>query len=677
MTRPRLHSSHPKYRPDIDGLRALAVLSVVAFHAFPAWVKGGFIGVDIFFVISGFLISTIVFENLDNRTFSFTEFYARRIIRIFPALLLVLVASYAFGWFALLPDEYKQLGKHIAAGAGFVANLALQSEVNYFDNSAETKPLLHLWSLGVEEQFYIVWPLALWFAWKRHWNRLILTILVATVSFALNIEGTGENSLTTFYSPQARFWELLCGGVLAWFALYKRDFAANENPRAASSELGEAVCRENWEAAARRLPNAISFLGCLILAYGFMRVDKTMSFPGKWAILPVLGSVLIILAGPNAWINRKVLSNGISVWFGLISFPLYLWHWPLLSFARIVEGETPSWSIRVATVLLSIILAWLTFKLVESPVRLIRHQKVKATILVILMSLVGCVGYATYERNGIESRVAEFARISKAAGEWQYPGQLVSFRFDGRRFLRQSSGSQDITLFVGDSNVEQFYARADELISSRPSEVNSVVFVTGGGCLAVPNSPYIDSHRHCNNLMESAYKYAVGSQNVKRVVIGAQWNGYLSHGWALDGNFAIGSRNYLEALDRLSDYILELVKNGKSVFLILNIPTGDMLDPKFMIGRGLEFFPSFFYLREGGVSRKSISERYGKIQDDLKKVAELNGAKVVSPMDFLCDSLVCPSIDDDGEPIYKDSSHLRPSYVRRKARFIDDLVISQ
>ncbi|MDP9529928.1 acyltransferase family protein [Pseudomonas protegens] len=147
MTKQHSNLLYPTYRPDIDGLRVVAVLSVVAFHAFPAWMKGGFIGVDVFFVISGFLISTIIFNNLDRGTFSFSEFYARRIKRIFPALLLVLIASFIFGWFALLADEYKQLGKHIAAGAGFVSNFVLWSEAGHFDNSAETKPLLHLWIL--------------------------------------------------------------------------------------------------------------------------------------------------------------------------------------------------------------------------------------------------------------------------------------------------------------------------------------------------------------------------------------------------------------------------------------------------------------------------------------------------------------------------------------------------
>ena len=181
MTPPPSHLSHPKYRPDIDGLRAVAVLAVVTFHAFPTWMKGGFLGVDVFFVISGFLISTIIFENLDSGTFSFSEFYVRRVRRIFPALVVVLLACLGFGWFVLLADELNQLGKHVAASAGFVSNFVSGSEAGYFDNSAETKPLLHLWSLGIEEQFYIVWPLLLWFAWKKKLNLLTLAVVVALV----------------------------------------------------------------------------------------------------------------------------------------------------------------------------------------------------------------------------------------------------------------------------------------------------------------------------------------------------------------------------------------------------------------------------------------------------------------------------------------------------------------
>jgi peptidoglycan/LPS O-acetylase OafA/YrhL len=179
------HLSHPKYRADIDGLRAIAVLSVVGFHAFPAVLKGGFIGVDIFFVISGFLISTIMFENLQRNQFSFLEFYTRRILRIFPALLTILVACFAFGWFVLVTDEYTQLAKHIVGGAGFVSNFILWNESGYFDNSSDTKPLLHLWSLGIEEQFYIFYPVFLWLAWQRRINLLIATLAIALISLAI------------------------------------------------------------------------------------------------------------------------------------------------------------------------------------------------------------------------------------------------------------------------------------------------------------------------------------------------------------------------------------------------------------------------------------------------------------------------------------------------------------
>jgi peptidoglycan/LPS O-acetylase OafA/YrhL len=160
----------PKYRPDIDGLRAIAVLSVIGYHAFPGIIPGGFVGVDIFFVISGYLISGIIVSSLGDGTFSFKNFYARRIKRIFPALFVVLAACGLFGWFTLLPREYKELGKHIAGGAGFVSNFFFWSESGYFDTAAEFKPLLHLWSLGIEEQFYIVWPLLLYWSWKTRFR---------------------------------------------------------------------------------------------------------------------------------------------------------------------------------------------------------------------------------------------------------------------------------------------------------------------------------------------------------------------------------------------------------------------------------------------------------------------------------------------------------------------------
>nr|WP_281720845.1 acyltransferase family protein [Nitrosomonas nitrosa] len=405
---PYTHLSHPKYRPDIDGLRAIAVLSVVAFHAFPSWVKGGFIGVDVFFVISGFLISTIIFENLNRGTFSFAEFYARRIRRIFPALILALIASYGLGWFALFADEYEQLSKHVAAGAGFMSNFVRWRETGYFDNAAETKPLLHLWSLGIEEQFYIIWPALVWCAWKWKFSLLKTTLSVATISFCLNIVEIRGDPTAAFYFPHTRFWELLCGSILAWVMLHTKEFSSVHNGN-----------RLDWISPTTLL-NLGSLIGLLFLTYGVTQINQDDSFPGEWALVPVLGAVLIILAGPASWLNVHVLSNKLAVWFGLMSFPLYLWHWPMLSFARIVDGQTPSKSVRITAILLSVVLAWLTYKFIEPPMRFGGHGKRKVAVLLVVMFATGLLGFETYRHDGFSFRAAHANFEKFSATRWEY-----------------------------------------------------------------------------------------------------------------------------------------------------------------------------------------------------------------------------------------------------------------
>ncbi len=347
-------SQGPKdYRPDIDGLRALAVLSVVIFHAFPGRLPGGFIGVDVFFVISGYLISGIIFKEQNNRVFQIKQFYARRVRRIFPALALILLSCAAAGWFVLLAAEYTQIGKHISASAGFIQNLVLWSEKSYFDTSSDTKPLLHLWSLGIEEQFYLLWPVLLILLSGRRqlvWPTII-TIVIA--SFAWNLWDTHHNPTAAFYSPLSRFWELLAGAALAWHTHQSKQA---EVPSLLPIAYG----------------NSFAMLGALSIASGLILIQQNSHFPGTWALLPVIGAVLIILAGPRAWLNRMILSHPVAIWFGLISYPLYLWHWPLLSFARILENETPSGSIRLLLVMLSVGLAWLTYQFLERPIR--AHQ---------------------------------------------------------------------------------------------------------------------------------------------------------------------------------------------------------------------------------------------------------------------------------------------------------------
>jgi peptidoglycan/LPS O-acetylase OafA/YrhL len=380
-------SNHPKYRPDVDGLRAVAVLSVVGFHAFPFLVTGGFVGVDVFFVISGYLISTIILNGLSKDQFSFQVFYARRVKRIFPALLTVLVAVSLFGWFALFPGEFRDLGRQVAAGSIFLSNFALWQESGYFDASAITKPLIHLWSLGIEEQFYIVWPLLLFFVsrWKLKMQWVVAIALL--LSFAMNIALIGSDPVTTFYLPFTRFWELLAGGLLAWTIL---GLKAKEAISGAAPEQ-------------RGLRHAMSIAGLGLIGLAVVLLDHKSVFPGWWATLPVAGACLSIAAGPTALLNRLVLSNRVTVWFGLISYPLYLWHWPLLSFAHVIKAHTPAREVRAAAVLLSVALAWLTYKVVEGPIRFGATRRFMVLGLAAGLWVLGALGFWTYRQGGFPS----------------------------------------------------------------------------------------------------------------------------------------------------------------------------------------------------------------------------------------------------------------------------------
>ena len=366
------------YRPDIDGLRAVAVLSVLGFHFFPDHVKAGFFGVDIFFVISGYLITGIILSRLKENSFSYVDFYIRRIRRIFPALALVLAVTLALGWAALFADEFKLLGKHVLASAAFVSNFALWRESGYFDAVAETKPLLHLWSLGVEEQFYILWPIIICLAFRK--RRSVETMwVIALMSFAANVYLTDTNPVAAFYSPASRFWELMIGALLAYRTVLQAPSASAPG-------------------------NAKATLGALCLVCGFLVIDRESAFPGWLALLPTVGAGLLIAAGPRAWLNKNVLSHRLLVWLGLISYPLYLWHWPLLSLAVIVAVDPLSVETRIMILLLSTGLAWLTYSLIERPLRAFPQRKLVPVALVGALGTTALLGSLVFIEGGLSSR---------------------------------------------------------------------------------------------------------------------------------------------------------------------------------------------------------------------------------------------------------------------------------
>lgn len=373
------------YRQDIDGLRAIAVISVIYFHAFPNLFPGGYIGVDIFFVISGYLISKNIIKSIEHFNFSILDFYSRRVTRIFPALITVIFGCLIFGWFALSADEFKQIGKHVFGGATFISNLILWRESGYFDESANAKPLLHLWSLGIEEQFYIIWPLLLYAIWRNKLKAFIVITVITITSFFLNLYliRIGQND-TAFYFPITRLWELTLGAMLFYILLF--------------NQLKKLSIRHV-------VRNLLSFLGIILIFYGLWKIQKDYSYPGWWALIPVMGTSLIIIAGPEAWINKKILSNKFATWMGSISYPLYLWHWPLITFSRILNGQSElNFNILLFIICTSIFLAWLTKKYIEKPFQNSKNNR-KNIIISILMIIIGVIGLFVYILDGVNSRI--------------------------------------------------------------------------------------------------------------------------------------------------------------------------------------------------------------------------------------------------------------------------------
>ena len=644
------HLSHPKYRRDIDGLRAVAVLSVVAFHAFPEWIKGGFIGVDVFFVISGYLISTIIYENLDRGTFSFTEFYLRRVKRIFPALLLVLVFCYAFGWFSLLGDEYMQLGKHIAGGAGFVSNLVLWSESGYFDNAADTKPLLHLWSLGVEEQFYIVWPLLLWFSYRVRLDLLSIGILVALLSFGLNLHQVKVDAIADFYSPQTRFWELMLGSILAWVTLYKPNFTAANAPRL-----------ERWS-------STMSVVAALLLAFGFWHIDKRLGFPGKWALVPVLSAVLLIFAGPGAWVNRVILSNRIAVWIGLISFPLYLWHWPLLTYARIIHSKVPAAPVRGAIVLASIVLAWLTYRLVERPVRLGRRAGFKVAALVALMPVVGVVGYDTFVRYGLAFREVVKINTSIATGNDGGPGvELVHdcglSETDKALFFgcfKDPRGPVKYAL-LGDSKAGALWPGVVRTSSAAGRWLLIGDNGPGGGSV-----PILSDNRIFNpyrTVATSMVNAAVANPDIRVVVIATSARAMFSleHDYTIED---LPTNNNGDAVAAgLRNTVEKIVRARKKVVLVVDNPT--LAHPEDCLGR-ITSIPvvNKLFVAENEKCRISLdrqlqlSQKYRSVLEDVRAVFT-DDVALFETAKYLCDDVTgyC-GMRKDGRFLYGHTDHI-------------------
>jgi peptidoglycan/LPS O-acetylase OafA/YrhL len=463
------------YRADIDGLRALAVLAVVTFHLRAASLPGGFTGVDVFFVISGFLISSLILDAVERGDFSFAEFYARRIRRILPALITVLCAALVAGWFTLLPLDLVDLNKSILSGVLFVPNLQLWSEAGYFTRDANARPLLHLWSLGVEEQFYLFWPVVLIVS-KRTLPWIIA--LVAGASFVLNVLFIDRYPEAVFYFPLTRLWELLGGAFLAW--------RERRHPASAPGAGFDLPVR---------LREMLSLSGSALLLFGDIFIKSSFAFPGWWALPPVIGTMLMIAAGPHATINRYVLSNPVVVSVGLISYPLYLWHWPVLVFWRTATGgKSPD---VVLYLLAVVLLSWLTYRFIELPIR--RRTSVfsrRAAVPALLGggAVLALAGLAVIHLDGMPDRFSESLRPFLTYDYGARPA------FDGECFLHPAATAGDwnesrcveaqgdpktpLLVLWGDSHAAQLRPGLEEVRHERKFRIAQM---TAAGC-----PPYVD-----------------------------------------------------------------------------------------------------------------------------------------------------------------------------------------
>jgi peptidoglycan/LPS O-acetylase OafA/YrhL len=377
------------YRADIDGLRAIAVLAVVLYHAKVGPFTGGYVGVDVFFVISGYLISSMLVKEMSEGSFSFAGFYERRIRRIFPALFTVVFASIAAGWFILTPQDYKEFGLSVVYIGAFLSNVFFMRRAGYFAPVAETQPLLHTWSLAVEEQFYVIAPLALLALYRFAWqSRAVILLMLAAASLVSAAYGVSHEWPSAFFLLHSRAWELMTGVL-----------------------LGVAIIPP---ARTQALAEALGCIGLVMIFAAILLYSPVTSFPGFAALLPCLGAGLVIHSGAAApTVVQRILATQPLVFTGKISYSLYLWHWPILAFAAYASDGALGAPERLALIAIAILLSIGTWAVIEQPARQKRgdasQKRVFASALVALAASI-VIGFGIKKTDGIIMRLSPEAQ---------------------------------------------------------------------------------------------------------------------------------------------------------------------------------------------------------------------------------------------------------------------------
>ena len=622
------------YRRDIDGLRALAVLSVVLYHIFPTLLPGGFVGVDVFFVISGFLISRILWDSLAKGTFSYLDFYRRRVLRIFPALAIVLLFTWIAGQQLMYWDEFARLGKHSFSGAFFVSNFTLWHEGGYFDVVSERKPLLHLWSLSIEEQFYLIWPLALAFFWHRRLPFLWISAGLGVASLGLSIFLTASDPIAAFYNPLSRFWELLLGAT-----------------------VGHVARGRSYLSGSRA--HAASVTGLALLGGSFVLFDRSMLFPGALALVPAVGTSLFLLCHPASSLNRLILGRNVLVGIGLISYPLYLWHWSLFSITYMRMHAGIPTVLRCVIVIASLILAWCTYILLELPIQRSKHKKWLAGILLILIFSLGLLGYATDAMNGFVKssflgKTPRFLSEKRLIDSWLKDVRNGSCHIQSHEVATHPTtcveDARPLVFIWGDSYASALYPGFYDLQKKEPF---GLAQLTSAGCPPLPGI-HSNVRKNCDDINQNVLRTVMGSKP-EILILAAAWR---------NPNYPLSNEEILAKISTQIQMLKTALPHTKIV----------VIGPMFRWDPDLPQILAEFVLASGNVpplylpipdtpENKLIRELDLEM---MSKTVSTSGVIYISPKEYFCNGELCLTrLNDSPEGlVVVDNGHLNPPAAR-------------
>jgi peptidoglycan/LPS O-acetylase OafA/YrhL len=618
-----------QYRREIDGLRAVAVIPVVLFHAGFSVFSGGYVGVDVFFVISGYLITGIIISELEQGEFSIVRFYERRARRILPALFFMMLASIPFAWIWMTPSQIEDFGRSLVAVSLFASNILFWSKIDYFAPAAEENPLLHTWSLAVEEQYYMFFPLFLLLA-SRFGRASVFWMIaaVAAVSLLLCEWSWPTMPVANFYLAPTRAWELLAGSLCAFL------------------QFGKAQKRSD----------ALAGLGLGLIVFAIVVFDGSTPFPSLYALAPVGGTVLILLFAGNGTRTARLLSARPLVGVGLISYSLYLWHQPLFAFAQVYSAHAPSQALMLCLAALSLPLAYFSWRLVEEPFR--RRQEpllptapamLKASAAAMLL-LVGAGvtinaadGFRELRSTDRELLLMSTAKPSPKRDDCHIDGP--DFR-DPAAACEYFSSNVKFAVFGDSHTVELAYAFAERL---REYAIGIKQF-SFSAC--APSYQKHDDVSGCSTWSDAAIDSIIDNTDIDGVVLSYRIHDYLfgGHEDIYPGLPTEGSEPERRAIWASYVHIMEeLARAGKKVVLVLQAPE---------LPREIEkliYQPLATTSSIPGVPRDWWAERTAYVREHLSEIP--TGVMIVDPADSFCDEAVCYAAREDIS-YYFDDDHM-------------------